>query len=230
MSLEQPLTDANLSKTMFHEKHFFTENFPLSAEAMAKMEAFVEHLIFWQDHKNLIAASTVPHIWNRHILDSAQFYNLLPASLKTANSSTALIDIGSGAGFPGLVLAIMGIKNIQMVESQKAKARFLTEVNDRLSLGCRIFPERIEQLKKPVCGKLSIGAITARALAPLEVLLGYCADLAPANSPAFFAKGRTWPDEIERAQKLWKIKYRIHPSITDRESAIIEIMEFQKRK
>ncbi|MDI9409318.1 MAG: 16S rRNA (guanine(527)-N(7))-methyltransferase RsmG [Candidatus Pacebacteria bacterium] len=224
---KQSLTD---SETMFHEKHLFAEKFPLPPAAMARMEAFVAHLLYWQDHKNLIAPSTIPHIWHRHILDSAQLYSLLPQNLTDPSSTAAVIDLGSGAGFPGLVLAIMGVKNIHLVESQRAKARFLSEVNDKLSLGCRIYPERIEQLKKPVCGKLPIGAITARALAPLDQLLGLCADFAPANSPAFFAKGRSWPDEMARAQKLWKIKYQIHPSITDADSAIIEITEFQLRK
>ena len=217
------------SEPMFHEKHYFLEQIPLAPETLKQMESYIDHLIFWQDHKNLIASSTIPHIWHRHVLDSAQFYNYLPDKIKQPNSSHALIDIGSGAGFPGLVLAIMGVKNTYLVESQKAKARFLSEVNDKLKLNCRILPERIEQLKLPVCGKLQIGAITARALAPLSDLLGYCARIAPHNTPAFFAKGRSWQEEIVNAQKLWKIKYQIHSSITDKDSAIIEIMEFQKR-
>ncbi|MCX8500776.1 MAG: 16S rRNA (guanine(527)-N(7))-methyltransferase RsmG [Alphaproteobacteria bacterium] len=196
---------------------------------MQQLEQFVAHLLYWQEHKNLIAKSTVAHIWGRHVLDSAQLYRLLPPELTFLDSRHALVDIGSGAGFPAIVLAILGIRRVIMVESQQSKARFLTEVKTKLNLDCAIHPVRLEQLSQDFCTPLTIRVFTARAVAPLTTLLSYCASRATPTTRGFFFKGRSWPEEIAEAKKNWKLNYRIHPSITEPESAIIEIMEFKKR-
>ena len=222
--LAQEVTDS-----LFHEKQAFLRMFPLEPLQEQQLEQFVAHLLYWQEHKNLIAKSTVAQIWQRHVLDSAQLYRLLPPELATADSRYALVDIGSGAGFPAIVLAIMGIRKVIMVESQKSKARFLTEVKTKLNLDCAIHPLRIEQLSQDFCKPLTIRIFTARAVAPLTVLLSYCAARSSPTTRGFFLKGRTWPEEVAEAKKIWKLNYRIHPSITEPESAIIEIMEFKKR-
>ena len=227
MTNQPPSEDC--ADSLFHEKHSFLQSFSLDPRQVQQLEQFVAHLLYWQDHKNLIANSTRSHIWQRHIMDSAQLYKLLPPELQGAHSRQALVDIGSGAGFPAIVLAIMGIRKVIMVESQESKARFLTEVQTMLRLDCSIRHQRFEQLRSGFCAPLAVSIVTARAVAPLSRLLGYCSAVFSPSTRGFFFKGRSWPEEIREAEKTWQLSYQIHPSITEPDSAIIEIMEFTKR-
>jgi 16S rRNA (guanine527-N7)-methyltransferase len=183
-------------------------------EALKEMDRV---LIDWSERHNLIARSTIKDRWERHFFDSAQLAPLLPDNIKT------LIDLGSGAGFPGLVLAaILAPKGVQvtLIESTQKKCAFLREAGAAMGLSnLKVVPERIESVGlafKP-------DVITARALARLEKLLGYGAGIQGKNTRYFLLKGQDVEGELTEAAKSWHMDVIKHPSRTDPRAAILEI-------
>lgn len=174
-------------------------------------------LIDWSERHNLIARSTIKDRWERHFFDSAQLALLLPERFKT------LVDLGSGAGFPGLVLAAMlAPKGVQvtLIESTQKKCAFLREAAAKMGLdNLKVLPERIESVGlgfKP-------DIITARALARLDKLLAYGAGIQGKNTRYFLLKGQDVEGELTEAAKSWHMEVVKHPSRTDPRAAILEI-------
>ena len=174
-------------------------------------------LIDWSERHNLIARSTIKDRWERHFFDSAQLAPLLPGNAKT------LVDLGSGAGFPGLVLAAMlAPKGVQvtLIESTQKKCAFLREAAGKMGLeNLQVAPERIESVGlgfKP-------DIITARALARLDKLLAYGAGIQGKNTRYFLLKGQDVEGELTEAAKSWHMEVIKHPSRTDPRAAILEI-------
>jgi 16S rRNA (guanine527-N7)-methyltransferase len=164
-------------------------------------------------HVNLIASSTVPTLWERHVEDSAQLFPLIPKNAQT------LVDIGSGAGFPGLVLAILGVPEVHLVESIGKKARFLQEVVDTLELeNVTVHNTRIEALKG-----LKADIITARAVTALPKLLSLSAALWKKETCGLFLKGQKVDAELTEAKKYWTFKVTKESSLTDPSGAILKI-------
>ena len=169
----------------------------VSRETIAQLKEFVQLLEKWNPSINLVSRNSVPEIWQRHVLDSAQMFDLIPAAAQN------LVDLGSGAGFPGLVLAIMaqdklpGLKTT-LVESDQRKATFLAEAARQLSLPVTVKAERIEALV-PQCGDV----VTVRALAPLSHLCGHIHRHMHPKGLAIVAKGAQVETEIEAAQRHW---------------------------
>ncbi len=191
-------------------EEIFTSQLNVSRETLDIFSAYGETLAKWQSKINLISAKTIDNVWRRHFLDSAQLHNLLPSGTKS------ILDIGSGAGFPGLVLAIMGAKNVTLVESDSKKCLFLSEVVRRTGGHANIVNCRIEEFDG---GYFDV--ITARALAPMDKLLSYINPHFGPGTKGIFLKGEQVDRELTKAKKQWKLKYKTIPSITSDGGSII---------
>ena len=193
----------------------------VSRETLEKLDFLVAFLKERQRVLNLVGRSTLSDVWRRHILDSAQILDLLPRDCSTVT------DLGSGAGFPGLVLAIIGDLQVHLVESIGKKAQFLREVSAELKLDTRIHQERIEELEPWVTQ-----VITARALAPLDLLLDYASRFSARQGckrpVCLFLKGRQHGKELEHAASSWDFDFNIQRSLSDPEGVILLIKKFFK--
>lgn len=165
---------------------------------------------------NLVAASSLPLLWHRHMLDSAQLVPLIPESAKT------LADLGSGAGFPGLVLAILLRERLKvsLFEATRKKAEFLSTVAKRLDLPVTVRNERMEEAKPR-----GFDVITARACAPLPELLGYAQHFQKPAAICLFLKGQNVVSELTEARKFWKMNVQTHPSQTHPLGVVLEIRD-----
>lgn len=167
----------------------------ISAEAEQRLRLFAALLGRWTQRINLVSRRDVPHLWERHVLDSLRLAPLLPAG--TASTT----DLGSGAGLPGLVLAIATGVRFDLVEADKRKAAFLTEAAAATAAPVRVHAVRIEVAALPPAP-----VVTARALAPLPVLLGLAAPLLAPGGTMLFPKGAQAAGEIDAARALWRFE------------------------
>jgi len=184
----------------------------VSRETLDRLQAYADLLVKWQQKINLVGRSTLPDLWRRHFLDSAQVMALLPADTRV------LVDLGSGAGFPALVLAILGVPEVHMVESDQRKCVFLREAARVAGVDVRIHARRIESMDH-----FAADAITARALAPVAQLLDYAAPFLTSRTTCVFLKGQNVEDELTEAHKMWSIQVERHPSVTDPEATILRL-------
>ncbi len=189
----------------------------VSRETKANLRKYVDLLVKWNKKINLISASTIGDLWSRHIVDSAQIYNLCP------DVQGIWADLGSGGGFPGLVVAIIAKElnpnlKIVLVESDQRKATFLRTVIRETALSATVTTERIETLK-------SIGAdvVSARALADLSDLLGFAKRHLRPDGIALFQKGAIWQKELVQARKSWSFQSQHIASVTAPKAVILKI-------
>jgi 16S rRNA (guanine527-N7)-methyltransferase len=184
----------------------------VSRETIDRLTIFVELLETWQRKVNLVSPATLPDVWRRHVLDSAQLRDLIP------NDAQTLVDLGSGAGFPGLVLAVLGPWKTHLVEADQRKAVFLREA-------ARLTDSRVEVHARRIETPMSIvgDIVTARALAPLPKLLEYSGPLLSRRGRALFPKGRTVRSELTDVPEQWKRRVRLVGSATDHEGAIVVV-------
>jgi 16S rRNA (guanine527-N7)-methyltransferase len=189
----------------------------VSRETLARLKAYVGLLEDWNQRHNLVSRNAMADVWRRHVWDSAQLARLVPASAKT------VADLGSGAGFPGLVLAelLRGRVQVTLFESIRKKADFLAAAAGRMDLDVVIRNERVEAAE----GRYDV--ITARALAPVDRLLGYAQKLAGRETICLFLKGQSLAAELTEAGKSWKMTALQHPSATDPSGVILEVREFR---
>ena len=196
----------------------------VSRETWARLDRFVALLIARQKTLNLIAASTLPQIWTRHVADSLQ---LLPL----ASAARTWIDLGAGAGFPGLVIACALAEaagaQVHLVESRQKKAAFLREVAEALSLPAIVHAMRIEDFAANDAQPLDV--VTARALAPLGKLLEYANPLLTTGALGLFPKGQDVEAELTQASKSWRIDCELVPSKTDPHGRIVLVRRVSKR-
>ena len=193
----------------------------VSRETWGQLEAYVEILLKWHKAINLIGPATVDDIWSRHILDSAQLVPLLPPEAKK------IADLGTGAGFPGLVLAALRPDlDVVLVESDARKAAFLGEAGRRMSLvkQPKIVIGRIEAVPSA-----QADVVVARALAPLGTLLSWADRHRAAHAICLFHKGRDWLVELTEAQRGWDIEAQHFPSATDRDAVLLRIGHYRPR-
>lgn len=198
----------------------------VSRETLARLEAYAALLAKWQAKINLVGPATLPETWQRHFLDSAQLYAHLPAHTRV------ITDLGSGAGFPGLVLAIVAEAagrdlTVHLVESDARKAAFLTEAarEARIAGAVKIHPIRAEAL----AGRMSADVVTARALAPLDTLLGLARPLLKPDGLCLFLKGEKADEEIAEAQKRWDFALERAASKSDPGGVILKIRGLKPR-
>jgi 16S rRNA (guanine527-N7)-methyltransferase len=191
----------------------------VSRETLARLKAYADILTDWNERHNLVARSTLPDLWQRHFWDSAQLAPLIPASAKT------LADLGSGAGFPGLVLAALRPDvAVTLHEATTKKCAFLRAAAERMGIKVGVENARMEDLpKRP------FDVVTARACAPLPQLLEYAHSFVGPNSVCLFLKGQNVGSELTEATKYWKMKVSQIPSQTDPSGAIVTLRELGPR-
>lgn len=193
----------------------------VSRETSHRLAEFSALAIKWNPAINLIARSTVSDIEQRHIQDSAQLYTL-------AGDFDHWVDLGSGGGFPGIVVAIIAKERnpaarITLVESDARKCEFLRHSSRILGLNTQILNARIEAVDP-----LNADVVSARALASLDQLCGFFARHRAARGKGLFPKGATAAHELEAAQKTWNLDYRSHESITDPSAVILEVKDLSR--
>lgn len=181
------------------------------------LEDFVLLLLAENDNFNFIGKSTIENLWQRHILDSAQLLRFIP------DKNIKFADFGSGAGFPGIVLSILGLKEIHLIEKSFRKSEFLRR--SKLFSKNRVF---VHQSKLEELSNLEFDCILSRALAPLDKLLSYSEKFLKKDGYCLFLKGKNLPQEIELAKKIFGFDYETHQSLTSDESNIIKISNISK--
>jgi 16S rRNA (guanine527-N7)-methyltransferase len=191
---------------------------PVSRETLARLDRLVEVLLPVAAHTNLIARSTIPQLWTRHIADSLQLLTLAP-------EAKCWIDLGSGAGFPGLVIACamadqLGA-SVHLVESIQKKAAFLREAAQQIQLPVTVHAVRIEDFGKNTDIKADV--VTARALAPLDHLMRLAYPLLKSGALGLFPKGQDVEGELTEASKSWNIEVSLVPSKTSPASRIVVV-------
>lgn len=192
--------------------------FGIDAETAERIARFAAHLEKWQKAINLISAKTLPQLWERHILDSLQLAPLIPAGART------LVDVGSGAGFPGLILALLNRWDVHLVESDTRKSVFLRDSARLCGVPVTVHAVRIESLDAP-----KADVITARALAPVADLLRLTAGFRQSGTIHLFPKGRGAEAELTDAEKTWTLTVGRTPSLTDPDAVILQIGEVQSK-
>lgn len=191
----------------------------VSRETIDRLKIYQGLLEVWQKKINLVSPSSLSHSWKRHFEDSLQLLSYIPQETST------LIDLGSGAGFPGLVLAIAlpQILKVTLIESDIRKCLFLETVSRETKIPVIIKSERIESIKD-----IKADIITARALAPLSLLLDYTYPFMNENSQVFFLKGKGVTQEIQEAKKKWDFDLEIFQSLTDSTGRILKINRLRR--
>lgn len=190
----------------------FTRVTGIPAKDLERIEQFIELLGKWQKKINLIGAGTLKDVWRRHVLDSAQ---IAPHISKIDGK---IADIGSGAGFPGIVLAIVTNKHIHLIESDARKCAFLSEAARVTEAPATIINGRVESVTET-----KFDVVMARAVASLGELIGLAAPILEPGGCCFFFKGQRVSDELTEALKHWKMFVTKIPSVTDPNAVILKL-------
>jgi 16S rRNA (guanine527-N7)-methyltransferase len=207
-----------LPEQYFNEANKITN---VSRETFCLLENFVNLLLKWNKSINLVskAHSTPGDVWKRHILDSIQLASYIPQEAKV------ITDFGSGGGFPGIILALMGNWEVHLIESDQRKCAFLIEASRVLSRKIYIHNDRIERLEA-----WESDVLTARALAPLDKLLELTNKFYKTNQLCLFLKGQNMVEEIDKASISWNIDYKVYPSMTSEDGKILQISNVTSRR
>jgi len=195
----------------------FAVGVDVSRETLARLTTYVALLERWQNSVNLVGKGTLSDIWRRHILDSAQLYSLLPSPFGR------VVDLGSGAGFPGMVLAIMGATDVELIEANTRKCGFLREVARVTNTQVIINNDRIEGVAPRIAD-----VVTARALAPLPRLLGYAKTYVGPETICLFLKGRRLHQELTDARKTWKMGITTITSLSDAGGSVLHLRKLSR--
>src|SRR5882757_2823652 len=197
---------------------------PVSRETEARLDRYVDLLVEWQAKTNLVAPSTLPNLWTRHISDSLQLLGLVP-------SAKTWVDLGSGGGFPGVVLACALTEtlgaNVQLVERNAKKAAFLREALRVTGAAGRVHLADIGDTVDRITGP--VDCVTARALAPLHQLIGFAEPWVKNGATALFLKGQDVEAELTEATKCWIIEPKLHSSRSGGHGWIVELGSIERR-
>lgn len=200
--MPEPLTD----KTIAEGKREFARTYNVSRETMERLSIYADMLTKWQRRINLVGPATIEVLWTRHFADSLELVRHAPSGAKN------WIDIGTGAGFPGMVIATCGQqKNIQvnLVEANARKCAFLREVSRRIKAPVKIHNCRIEAIDSQAIQTMALDVVTARALAPLDLLLKLAQKPLECGAVGVFPRGQDVEDELTASTKCWKIEAEI---------------------
>jgi 16S rRNA (guanine527-N7)-methyltransferase len=184
----------------------------VSRETLDKLTAYVELLSQWNRRINLVSANTMGDVWRRHILDCAQLAKYLPRQTRV------VVDLGAGAGLPGLILAAMGVPEMHLVESDLRKSAFLREAARIMDVPVALHPERIEKV-----AAFLADAVVARACAPLHQLIDYSKKFLSPESVCLFLKGESAGEELAAAQAAWRLTSETIPSLSDPSGVILKL-------
>jgi 16S rRNA (guanine527-N7)-methyltransferase len=190
----------------------------VSRETTDRFKYYLALLEKWQKRINLVSNSTLAVAWQRHILDSGQLAAHLPDGTKR------ILDVGSGAGFPGLVLAIMTDCEVHLVESDERKAIFMTTVIRELRLKAQVYNCRIESLQP-----IAPDVITARALAPLYKLLTLIQNQIHQDCVCLFLKGASLQQELTNLRSYSTMSFTVHPSLSDPDGAVLKLVSAERK-
>jgi len=192
----------------------FADLVPVSRETLARLEAYAELLTRWSARINLVSRDTLPDLWQRHILDSAQLFRFMPSRAQKT------IDLGSGAGLPGLVLAVLGAPGVELVEADSRKAAFLREAARVTHADVTIRPCRIQAVPPH-----RVDVVTARACAPLDRLLELAAPFLAPQTLCLFPKGERYNEELTLAHKAWTMNASVEQSLSDRRGVVLRLQQ-----
>ncbi len=192
----------------------------VSRETLARLKAYVALLTEWNARQNLVSAASLADVWRRHVWDLAQLMEFIPAE------AMSLVDLGSGAGFPGLVLAALlreraGFRTV-LYEATTKKCQFLEAAAVRMEVAAEIRNARIEE-----AGPEPFDVVAARACAPLSKLLAYAQHFQGRRTLNLFLKGQSVEAELTESHKSWRMRLKRHPSRTDPSGVILEIRELR---
>jgi 16S rRNA (guanine527-N7)-methyltransferase len=197
---------------------------PVSRETEARLDRYVELLLQWQTKTNLVAPSTLPTLWTRHISDSLQLLTLAPAAVRW-------VDFGSGGGFPGVVLACALAETpgvtVHLVERNAKKAAFLREALRLTNSPGIVHLADIGDSVDRIAG--AVDCVTARALAPLHQLIGFAEPFVTRGAKALFLKGQDVESELTESTKYWNITPHLHSSRTGGQGWIVELDNIERR-
>ena len=193
----------------------FARDTSVSRETLERLRAYADLLERWNKTTNLVSASTLPDLWRRHFLDSAQVARFV--------GEGGVTDLGSGAGFPGLVLAILAIPDIHLVEADQKKVAFLREAARVTGAKVTIHPQRIEAIPA-----ITTVHITSRALASVSEILALASPKMLPNAKFVLLKGQNVGVELTEARKLWKMHVEEHPSRSDPAARVVILGEVQR--
>lgn len=194
----------------------FASVLDVSRETMERLEIYETMLRKWQKTINLVGARTLDDVWRRHFLDSGQVCRLM-RNVKT------VVDIGSGGGFPGLVVAIISGVPVKLVEADNRKAAFLREVSRATSADTQVIAGRAETVSATPAD-----AVTVRAVAPLAKLLNLAEPWIKPGGHCYFLKGAAVEDELTDARQFWDITFDLVPSLSDPTGTILCVKEFHR--
>jgi len=193
----------------------------VSRETLEKLRAHAALLTKWQKSKNLVSNSTIPDMWRRHFLDSAQLAPLLKA--RFSGKSLAMLDIGSGAGFPGLVLAAMGVGHAHMVEANGRKCSFMNQVVRETVAKATVHNARIEALQV-----FPVDIITSRACARVSQLIEWAGPFLMPGTEMWLLKGEAAEEELTEARASWKMQVDRLQSLSDPTGVILRLSSIQR--
>ena len=189
----------------------------VSRETFDRLVLYHDLLLKWQVRVNLVGPDSIREAWSRHFLDSLQLLAFLPSL------DVRLMDIGSGAGFPGMALAIAGVSDVHLVESDQKKIIFLKEVSRITDTKITCHPKRVEQVSLN-----AVDVITSRACSDLDTLLGYSSSNVSHETICLFPKGKNYITEVENAFKHWSFQYIVGQSITDTQGVVLKITDLRR--
>lgn len=187
----------------------------VSRETLLKLEIFVKMLLEENQKYNLISKTTEAEVWGRHIVDSLQLASYV-------DPTDNLVDLGSGGGLPGIVLAIIGMNNITLIDSKRKKTEFLKAVCVELKLPCNVVWGRVEDY---IFENESV--VISRAFAPLSRMMVYLEGNIIMIKKMILLKGESFQDEIDEAKKTWTFVTKFHISLTSKRSKILEISDIE---
>jgi len=196
----------------------FAATCDVSRETLERLRRYAETLVKWQKSINLVSPESLKDLWRRHMLDSAQLLTFLPPQIQ------GLVDMGSGAGFPGLVLAILGVPNVHLIESDARKCAFLAEAARAAGLVAGRNPT-IQRLRLEDVADLQADVVTARACASLAQLLAYAEPFLRVDSICLFLKGSRVEEELTEAKKTWRMRVERFPSLSDPSGTILRMKQ-----
>ena len=199
------------------------KTYNVSRETIEKLKTYEKLVLEWNNKFNLVSKSSIPYIWERHIEDSLQLCGFITQSDKI------VYDFGSGAGFPGVVIAIVAQElypdlKVSLIESIGKKANFLKVVNDELLLNMDIYNDRIEKLNLT-----KADVITSRAMASLDKLLEYSKPFCSNKTRLLFLKGEKCQEEVREAEKKWRFDFTTKQSQTSDRGCVLQIENIRRK-
>ena len=206
-----------------YESEDFARDADVSRETCERLELYAALLKQWNPRINLVSLDSLRDLWRRHFADSAQLYKVIP------DYDGALVDIGSGAGFPGLVLAIMGLANVHLIEANTRKCTFLSEVARRTNCPVTIHNIRLGDEAEPAIQLPKAEIVTARAVSQLVNVLDIAYPLMYDRTCCIFHKGSRVDEELKIAQERWRFEFERIASVSDTSGTILRMSNIRRR-